>query len=172
EGGYTDIGATMTAEKTYSFDGMIGSLDHVLANEAGMSLVVDADVWSVNAYESVGLEYSRFNYNVVPLFQESPYRSSDHDPLVVGLELAAEEPDPDPGDPDPGDPDPGDPDPDPDPTEPAPTEPEPTDPGAGGGGPDDDRLDDTGVSMGPLLALGGVLLAAGAGLMLRRRYLG
>ena len=130
-----------------------------------MSLVVDADVWSVNAYESVGLEYSRFNYNVVPLFQESPYRSSDHDPLVVGLDLAAEEPDPDPTDPDP---DPTD----PDPSEPDPTEPEPSDPGAGGGGPDDDRLEDTGVSMGPLLTLGGVLLAAGAGLMLRRRFLG
>ncbi len=165
DGGYTDIGATMTDEKTYSFDGMIGSLDHVLANEAGMSLVVDADVWSVNAYESVGLEYSRFNYNVVPLFQESPYRSSDHDPLVVGLDLAAEEPDPDPTDPDP---DPTD----PDPSEPDPTEPEPSDPGAGGGDPDDDRLEDTGVSMGPLLTLGGVLLAAGAGLMLRRRFLG
>ena len=159
ESGYTDIGATMTDEKTYSFDGMIGSLDHVLANEAGMSLVVDADVWSVNAYESVGLEYSRFNYNVVPLFQESPYRSSDHDPLVVGLDLAAEAPDPEV--PDPTEPGPTEPEPDP-------TETEPTDPGEGGGDADDDRLEDTGVNMAPLIALGGVLLAVGAGLIIRR----
>src|SRR5699024_12732671 len=123
DGGYTDIGATMTDEKTYSFDGMIGSLDHVLANEAGMSLVVDANVWSVNAYASVGLEYSRLNYNVVPLFKESPYRSSDHDPLVGGLDLAAEEPDPDPTDPDPEPTDP-----DPDATHPHPNKPDQTQP--------------------------------------------
>src|SRR5699024_5950216 len=59
ERGYTDIGEELTDEKTYSYDGMIGSLDHVLSNDAAMELVVDAEVWSINAYESVGLEYSR-----------------------------------------------------------------------------------------------------------------
>src|SRR5699024_4155751 len=86
ERGYTDIGEEMTDVKTYSYDGMIGSLDHVLANDAGMDLVGGADVWSINAYESVGLEYSRYNYNAVPLYQPTPYRSSDYDPMLVGLE--------------------------------------------------------------------------------------
>jgi hypothetical protein len=37
--------------------------------------------------ESVALEYSRHNYNATDFYEPGPYRASDHDPLVVGLDL-------------------------------------------------------------------------------------
>jgi len=49
--------------------------------------VTGVDVWSINSVEPVTLEYSRFNSNAVNLYDDSPYRSSDHDPVVLGLSL-------------------------------------------------------------------------------------
>ncbi|QDC26804.1 ExeM/NucH family extracellular endonuclease [Georgenia yuyongxinii] len=87
DAGYTNIGQTRTEEDTYSFDGLVGSLDHVFANQAATKLVTGADIWNINAGESVGLEYSRHNYNVTNLYDASPFRSSDHDPVIVGLDV-------------------------------------------------------------------------------------
>ncbi len=86
--GYTDIGSDQAPdEHTYLFDGTVGSLDHVLGNEAALETVTGAHVWSLNSVEPVALEYSRHNYNATDFYDPGPYRSSDHDPLVVGLEL-------------------------------------------------------------------------------------
>ncbi|MCU1524119.1 MAG: multifunctional nuclease/2,3-cyclic-nucleotide [Microbacteriaceae bacterium] len=85
--GYIDQ-VTKTGKQTYAFDGMIGSLDHVFASPAANAVVKGADVWNINSVESVALEYSRHNYNVVNLYEAVPYRSSDHDPIVLGLSLA------------------------------------------------------------------------------------
>lgn len=86
DAGYTDIGSARTTESTYLFDGVVGSLDHVLANDAGYERVTGADVWNINSVESVALEYSRYNYNATNFYEETPFRSSDHDPLVVGYD--------------------------------------------------------------------------------------
>src|SRR5690606_24285147 len=86
DAGYTDLGPT-TGEYTYAFDGMVGSLDHVLASPAAAEAVTGADIWNINAYEPVANEYSRYNYNATILYDESPFRSSDHDPVLVGLDL-------------------------------------------------------------------------------------
>ena len=59
----------------------------MLASAAVFGDVVDADVWNINSVESVALEYSRYNYNVTNFYDESPFRSSDHDPLIVGVDL-------------------------------------------------------------------------------------
>jgi 5'-nucleotidase len=87
--GYTDLGSTLDpSEQTYSFDSMEGSLDHVLANAAAAKMVTGADVWQINAQEAVAYTYSRFNYNVTLLFNGTePFAASDHDPVVVGLNL-------------------------------------------------------------------------------------
>lgn len=87
DAGYTDLGPT-TGEYTYNFDGMVGSLDHVLASPAAAEAVTGTDIWNINAYEPVANEYSRYNYNATILYDESPFRSSDHDPVLVGLDLA------------------------------------------------------------------------------------
>ncbi len=84
---YTNIAQTMTEESTYSFDSRVGSLDHVLASEAATAAVTGADIWNINAYESIAFEYSRYNYNVTDFHDDSPYRSSDHDPILVGIDL-------------------------------------------------------------------------------------
>jgi 5'-nucleotidase len=89
--GYAEVNSTTDPnEETYNFDGQIGSLDHVFANAAALPDVTGADVWPINGYESVYYEYSRFNYNVTPLYDNSPFRSSDHSPEIVGINAASE----------------------------------------------------------------------------------
>jgi predicted extracellular nuclease/2',3'-cyclic-nucleotide 2'-phosphodiesterase (5'-nucleotidase family) len=84
--GYTNLGSTFdSSEKSYNFDGQMGSLDHVLANPAALADVADVDMWEINANESVYYEYSRFNYNVTNLYDDGPFRSSDHNPELVGI---------------------------------------------------------------------------------------
>jgi 5'-nucleotidase len=85
EAGYTDLAPD--GEYTYSFDGAVGSLDHILASPGAAELVTGSDVWNINSVESIALEYSRYNYNATNFYDESPFRSSDHDPLVVGVDL-------------------------------------------------------------------------------------
>jgi predicted extracellular nuclease len=87
--GYTDLGSAYDpAEQTYSFNGLQGSLDHVLASPTAKAMVTGADVWQINAQEAVAYAYSRYNYNATLLFDGSdPFAASDHDPVVVGLNL-------------------------------------------------------------------------------------
>jgi predicted extracellular nuclease len=84
-GGYTDIGSRLTQESTYVFGGLVGSLDHVLANPPALRSVTGADVWNINSVESVAFEYSRDNANATDFYAPDPFRSSDHDPLLVGV---------------------------------------------------------------------------------------
>ena len=71
--GYTNLDSTSKPdEETYNFDGMIGSLDHVLANETALEDVNAVDVWDINGYESVYYEYARFNANVTNLYAANP----------------------------------------------------------------------------------------------------
>lgn len=75
-------------EYSYSFDGQSGSLDHVLASPAAAEAVTGSDIWEINANESVGMEYSRANYNVVDLYAPDQFRASDHNPALVGIALS------------------------------------------------------------------------------------
>ena len=85
DAGYSVPQEEYNASTSYQFDGMLGSLDHVLANEHVD--LQDAQVWNINADESVAFEYSRRMYNVVDYHDDSPFRSSDHDPVKVGFNL-------------------------------------------------------------------------------------
>lgn len=87
--GYTQVESDTEGEETYSFSGLSGSLDHVLANDAAFALVTGADVWNINSPESVGFEYSRYNNNATDLYEPNAFRASDHDPEIVGLDLGA-----------------------------------------------------------------------------------
>lgn len=89
--GYTNLETQMEdPEFSYSFSGLSGSLDHVLANDAALASFTGADVWDINADEPVAMEYSRWNYHGTDFHTDGPYRSSDHDPVVAGLDLTAE----------------------------------------------------------------------------------
>lgn len=86
DAGYIDQGSK-TGKYTYSYGGTVGSLDHVFAASTANQAVNDVDIWNVNSSESVALEYSRYNYNALNFYQPDQYRASDHDPLIVGLNL-------------------------------------------------------------------------------------
>ncbi|WP_201292576.1 ExeM/NucH family extracellular endonuclease [Cellulomonas citrea] len=84
--GYTDVTPHFDAgEYSYSFDGLAGSLDHVLVNDALLARSTGSDIWSINSAESIALEYSRYNYHGTLFYDASPYRSSDHDPVILGI---------------------------------------------------------------------------------------
>lgn len=81
--GYVD--AAPADEWSYSFGGLAGSLDHVLLNPAARSRLTRADIWNINAGESPALEYSTYRTTADDYYSPDPRRSSDHDPVVVGL---------------------------------------------------------------------------------------
>ncbi|RMI08974.1 ExeM/NucH family extracellular endonuclease [Cellulomonas triticagri] len=84
--GYTDAATALDAgEYSYSYQGLSGSLDHVLLNEAALDRATGADIWNINAGESVALEYSRYNSHGTLFYAPDAYRSSDHDPVLVGF---------------------------------------------------------------------------------------
>ncbi len=83
--GYVDVGSRSGAAPTYLFDGLVGSLDHVLANRAALRTVTGAATWTISSRESPAFEYSRFNYNTTRFYAPDAFRASDHDPLLVGM---------------------------------------------------------------------------------------
>lgn len=89
DAGYVDLGET-TGEQSYLFQGYVGSLDHVFASPAAAGVVTGTDIWNINSVEPIANEYSRYNYNASILYDTTPFRSSDHDPVLVGLELGGD----------------------------------------------------------------------------------
>ena len=86
--GYSNVEKEFAnGEYSYSFSGLSGSLDHILANEAAMERATGTDIWSINSGESLAMEYSRWNYHATDFHTPGPFRSSDHDPVIVGLDL-------------------------------------------------------------------------------------
>ena len=92
EAGFTNLEGKYKAGHSYQFGGRVGSLDHVLANEKATKLTTGADVWDINADESVAFEYSRRNNNVVDFYEQNVFRASDHDPIKVGFNAPGAEP--------------------------------------------------------------------------------
>ncbi|MDT9592584.1 ExeM/NucH family extracellular endonuclease [Nocardioides zeae] len=92
DAGYTNL--VSEGEWSYSFQAMSGSLDHVFANEAALATVTGSDVWEINAVEPISYEYSRYNYNATDFHAPNPYRSSDHEPHVVGISTGDDTPEP------------------------------------------------------------------------------
>lgn len=71
---------------SYNFDGLSGSLDHVLLNPSATKRLTGSGVWNINSVEPVLREYSRYKSTLVDYYRTDLYRASDHDPVVVGLE--------------------------------------------------------------------------------------
>ena len=75
-------------EASYVYAGRSGSLDHVFANAAAKPLLAGVTSWAVNAQESIAFEYSRAGMNAhLAIEADNPYRSSDHNPELIGLTL-------------------------------------------------------------------------------------
>jgi uncharacterized protein len=96
-GGFTKL---TTATDSYVFDGQTGSLDHAMVSSSLLAQVTGAAKWNINADEPIALDY---NDNIqttgtngeqlselrndISLYNANSYRSSDHDPVLVGLNL-------------------------------------------------------------------------------------
>jgi predicted extracellular nuclease len=83
--GFLDLGERLDPGRySYVFDELSGSLDHALATRELMAKVIGLTHWNINSVES-----SAYQYTGDPaLYAANPYRSSDHDPLVLGIDLA------------------------------------------------------------------------------------
>jgi len=74
------------AGRRYShvFDGQAGELDHVLAPPALARWITGVTIWHINADEPPIVDYNTED-NPPRLYRPDAYRSSDHDPVIVGL---------------------------------------------------------------------------------------
>jgi hypothetical protein len=72
---------------SYTFDGQAGYLDYALANESLLAQITGATEWHINSDEPDVLDYdTTFKPpSQDALFEVNPYRTSDHDPAIVGL---------------------------------------------------------------------------------------
>jgi uncharacterized protein len=77
---------------SYVFDGQWGSLDYALASRSLDAQVVGTAAWHTNADEPTVLDYNtnfKSPSQIVDLFAPDAFRASDHDPLIVGIDLDA-----------------------------------------------------------------------------------
>ncbi|CAM3675560.1 ExeM/NucH family extracellular endonuclease [Deinococcus frigens] len=101
-GGFESLNKRIALNDRYSyqFDGQFGYLDHALASAGLQSQVTGITEWHINSDEPVVLDYNvEFKNNPAcmtstctspDLYTPTAYRSSDHDPVVVGLKLKAD----------------------------------------------------------------------------------
>jgi predicted extracellular nuclease len=97
QGGYTNLLESLVGDDAYSyvFDGQWGYLDHALGSPSLSAQVRGVAEWHINADEPGVLDYNT-NFKsigqIVSLYAADAYRSSDHDPVVVGLDLDGQAP--------------------------------------------------------------------------------
>jgi predicted extracellular nuclease len=88
--GLTNLSRQVPEKQRYSYvyDGRSGSLDHVLATPGLARRVTGITKWHINADEPPFLQVG--DRNALPLASQpnaaaNPFRSSDHDPVLLGL---------------------------------------------------------------------------------------
>ncbi|MFB2894585.1 ExeM/NucH family extracellular endonuclease [Aerosakkonemataceae cyanobacterium BLCC-F50] len=94
--GYTNLIDQFVGQNAYSFNfqGQAGYLDHALSSSNLTSQVTGATEWHINADEHPLIDYNQENLpnggpaKPADFYNVDPYRSSDHDPVVIGLNLA------------------------------------------------------------------------------------
>ncbi|GAB6139717.1 ExeM/NucH family extracellular endonuclease [Methylosoma difficile] len=101
-GGYTNLVKKFSGASAYSyvFDGQLGYLDHALASSSLVAQVTGAGDWHINADEPPAFDYNdavattgeasfEAKPSATPLYAANAYRTSDHDPVMIGLQLAS-----------------------------------------------------------------------------------
>jgi uncharacterized protein len=86
--GYANLLPTSTY--SYVFNGQVGSLDHALGTSSLVKQVSGVDEWHINADEPIVLDYNtefKSAGQVTSFYSADQYRSSDHDPILIGLNL-------------------------------------------------------------------------------------
>jgi predicted extracellular nuclease len=92
-GGLTDeIDRFVDNPYSFVFNGQSGYLDHALTTSTLSSQVSGVTEWHINADEPRILDYNlefKGSGTSPDLYTPTPYRSSDHDPVLVGLNLSS-----------------------------------------------------------------------------------
>lgn len=96
--GYTDLVDFFSGADAYGyvFDGQLGYLDHALASDNMLPYISGVAHWHINADEVNVLDYNNTvldsgeqsfeaKPSSLPLFADDAYRSSDHDPVIIGV---------------------------------------------------------------------------------------
>ncbi|MEO6903306.1 MAG: ExeM/NucH family extracellular endonuclease [Bacteroidia bacterium] len=82
-GGLTNL---IADNYSFVFNGNAGSLDHALVTPELAARVTGAEKWHVNADEPRIKDYNQ-EFNPAYVYRADAFRSSDHDPIIVGLNL-------------------------------------------------------------------------------------
>ena len=98
--GYTDLIRRFVGADAYGylFDGQLGYLDHALASPSLLRQVTGVTGWYINADEPPLFDYNDVVHDpgerdyerksaALPVYEAGAFRSSDHDPVIVGLQL-------------------------------------------------------------------------------------
>ena len=95
---YTNLIAQFQGALAYSylFDAQVGYLDHALASAGLLPQTTGASELHINADEPDLLDYDTSFKKAAQelLYEPNAYRASDHDPVLVGMDLGADDPDP------------------------------------------------------------------------------
>ena len=93
-GGYSDMIYQYLGENAYSyvFDGQLGYLDHALANANLAEEISGVTIWHINADEASLIDYDMTYKKDAQdaIYAPDAYRSSDHDPVVIGMNVCDE----------------------------------------------------------------------------------
>ncbi len=97
---YVNLISLFGGNKAYSFvfDGQTGYLDHALATQSLAAQVTGTAEWHINADELPSFDYNDTIADVgeasfeakpsaLPLYEPNQYRTSDHDPIIIGIDL-------------------------------------------------------------------------------------
>lgn len=96
DAGYSDLGSSSSrAGEPYSyvFRGQWGYLDYAMASTSIQSKVTNTTVWHINADEPRALDYNtefKSAGQVTGFYANDTYRASDHDPIIVTLNMGSE----------------------------------------------------------------------------------
>jgi predicted extracellular nuclease len=93
--GYVDLGRSFGGAGVYSyvFDGQLGTLDYAFASPSLFAQVTGATEWHINADEADALDYNLDFGRDPAIFDGTlPFRTSDHDPVLVGFNLSDDSP--------------------------------------------------------------------------------
>ncbi|KXK51553.1 MAG: endonuclease/exonuclease/phosphatase, partial [Chloroflexi bacterium OLB13] len=87
-GGYNDLHSSFIGGQSYSYyySGQAGYLDYALARAGLVAQITDAAVWHINSDEATIFDYNTYS-NTAPYYAVNEFRTSDHDPILVGLSL-------------------------------------------------------------------------------------
>lgn len=93
DAGYVQVSQQLYGNKvsSYVFNGESGTLDHVFAAGEIKNRVAEVTEWAINADEPVILDYNeeyKSELAKANFYAPGPFRSSDHDPMVMSVYFA------------------------------------------------------------------------------------